>query len=241
MMRRSEFWGHVAELRRTLLLIVLTLLGGFTATFYFHDTLLTFLLKPLGVAHYVLLSPLDGFLTALKLSFWSATVLTAPLWLYVLSRFILPALHRSERRALFALLPLALTFLLGGLAFAYYVTLPLLTSFLQTFSTFGETSWALTQTVNFVLSLLIAHALCFELFALLFVLVHYDVVAYITLKSGRRYLVVGVLIIAAIFTPPDVISQLTLAAPLLLLYEANVFYAKLKQIRRSSLHADKLK
>ena len=114
-----------------------------------------------------------------------------------------------------------------GIGFAYKFTLPVVMRFLSGF-TIGEPLWALAPTINFVLSLLLAHALCFELFALLFVLVHFGLVRAEHLASGRRYVVVGLFILAAIFTPPDVISQLLLVCPLWILYETINLYAKIR-------------
>ena len=226
-MKRSEFWSHLFELRRTLLLILFVVVTGFVTTFFFHEKLLSLLLSPLPETSYIQLSPLDGFLIALKLSFWSALVLTAPLWLYLVAKFIAPGLYNREKKALLLLLPLTLIFMSSGLLFAYKLTLPLVVKFLSGF-TVGTQMWALTNTVNFVLSILVAHALCFEIFALLFVLVHYGIVQSHHLSRARRYVIIGIFILAAIFTPPDVASQLLLVCPLWILYEGVTLYGSLR-------------
>ncbi|MFN0064858.1 MAG: twin-arginine translocase subunit TatC [Chlamydiales bacterium] len=179
---------------------------------------------------FLLLSPLEGFLSSLKLSFWTGFLGTSPIWLLLIARFCLPALYPREKRILWLCLPLFLLFLLGGMSFGYFITLPLVTRFFQEFTTIGHPSWALAQTLDFTLGLLLAHGLSFECFALLFVLVYFNIVKPYHLAKGRRYVVVGIFILAAIFTPPDVLSQLLLAGPLIVLFEGILLFGKLRSL-----------
>ena len=227
-MKRSEFWTHVADLRRTLLSILFVVITGFVITFFFHRTLLNLLLAPLHQTSYIQLSPLEGFLVALRIAFWGSVTFTAPIWLFLLSRFVLPALYERERQALLVFLPLSFLFMGTGLVFAYKLSLPILVFFLDNF-TIGLPFWALGSTVNFVLWILMAHALSFELFALLFMLVHFEIIKSKHLRRSRRYVIVALFVLAAIFTPPDVASQLLLFCPLYMLFESAMLYSRFKR------------
>jgi len=179
---------------------------------------------------FILTTPLEGFLTQLKVSFFCGAILTSPLWLWICMRFLLPALHQKEIRLLLPFCVLSLLFISAGVLFAFKVTLPLVSVFFRQLGEgLGENIWALSHCLDFVLCLFAAHALAFECFAFLFLLVHKRILTHQRLKGGRRYVIVAIFIAAAIFTPPDVLSQLLLAFPLIVLYEGVIFYASYRK------------
>ncbi|MFC2049225.1 twin-arginine translocase subunit TatC, partial [Chlamydiota bacterium] len=218
-------------LRSTLIRIGWTIVLATLATFSFHRELFSALLAPLGVEKLYLFGPLEGFALALKLSFWGGLVLSSPLWLYFLLRFLMPALRAREKSLIFPFLGLSLLCVLGGIAFAYTITLPLVSSYFAQFNAgLGENMWGLKESVNLSLGLLLAHAIVFELYVVLLFLVHFGLFPYLLLKKVRKGVIVAIFILAAILTPPDVLSQLLLAFPMLLLFESTLLYARLKNL-----------
>ncbi len=229
MMKRASnsFFGHLQQLQATLIKVILTILCGFIASFFFHKEILFWLTKPI-VPELILLSPFEGFLTACKIAFISGVLLTSPLSIYFILLFLLPALHSRERKLILLLLILSFLFVLGGACFGYFITLPLSLDFLENFS-LGINLWSLTKTVSFILSLLFAHALAFEAVVISLFFTHIGLFHYDWLIKARRFVYVALFIAAAILTPPDVVSQLLLALPLIILFELITLYAFFKK------------
>ncbi len=220
------FWEHLAILRKTLIRIGGVLFFGFLIALIFHRQLLGLVLAPVH-ENLVFLNPIEGFTSALKVSFWAALIATSPIWLYMIVQFLLPALHSNEKKLIFPFLFLSSLFVTGGVLFAYFVSLPLVIDFFVRFNApLGLNLWSFSKTLQFVLSLLLAHGLAFELFVALLILVHFGLLSASLLAKGRRYVILAIFILAAILTPPDVLSQLLLALPLMLLYESTILYAK---------------
>lgn len=228
-MRPLPFWDHVEDLRKMLIrsgwAILLTTLLSFT----FHKQIFHLLSAPLSIEGLYLLSPLEGFSTAAKLSLWMGILLSSPLWLYFLLIFLLPALRPRERRLLFPFLVLSLVFIGCGILFAYTITLPIVMQFFKTFNSgLGTNMWSVSQTFDLAIGLLLAHGIVFELYVVLLFFVRFQILSYTLLKKARRGFIVVIFILAAILTPPDVLSQLLLALPMYLLFESVLFYARLK-------------
>ncbi len=232
----NSFWDHVEELRRTLIRVGCAVLLGTLTAFCFHRRLFATLLAPLKVETLYLFGPLEGFTLALKIAFWGGVTLSSPLWLYFLLRFFLPALGRQEKKLILPFLILSCLCVLGGVFFAYTITLPCVSSyFLQFNAGIGENLWGLQETVHLALGLILAHALVFELYVVLLFLIHFGLISHVFLKKGRKGVIVGIFILAAILTPPDVLSQLLLAFPMLLLFESALFFARIKSKGQSGL------
>lgn len=179
-----------------------------------------------------LFSPAEGFFVALKISLWAAFILTAPFWLIPVFLFIAPALHPQERRALVPGIMLLASFLLLGLFAAYKVTIPLTNQYFWDFNNhLGINLWGLSNYIDNAISLMIAHAIGFEGIAILLLLIHFNFIDVDFLKSKRRHAIVISLILGALLTPPDVLSQLLVALPLYLGYELTLFYGSLRKRR----------
>jgi sec-independent protein translocase protein TatC len=130
---------------------------------------------------------------------------------------------------------LCIAFLLFGLLFAYYVTIPLANQFLYAFNlSIGENLWSASLYLDYTVVLLLANALAFELCAVLLLCVHYGVISSRWLQAKRRYIYVAIFVVAAVLTPPDVLTQLLLAIPLVIFYEMIVVYARWKALRSTS-------
>jgi sec-independent protein translocase protein TatC len=226
--KTAPFWDHIEAFRRALIRSGSSILLATLAAFCFHKEILAFLIAPLIVERLYLLSPLEGFFCATKLSFWTGIILSSPCWLYFFLTFLLPALKPREKRALFPFLLLSFLLILGGALFAYRITLPLVFRFFQKFNAgMGENLWSLSQTLNLILKLSLAHAIIFELYVVLLFLIKFGYLRFALLKQARKGVIVAFFVLAALLTPPDVLSQLLLALPMWLLFESALFYARI--------------
>lgn len=175
----------------------------------------------------LIMGPIEGITLVFRACLWLSLTLTAPFWGWIWLRFILPGLKSSERLLLVPFLVGSVICLSLGVLFAYGVTLPLTNQYLLLFnSSIGENAWTLTHYVNYVLLLCLGHAIAAELGLLLLLLVHFHFLSPAQLISKRRYMIILAFFLGALLTPPDVLTQLLLALPLIGLYEISIWYAK---------------
>lgn len=178
----------------------------------------------------VVLGPLEGLLSALKLSLWVGGVATSPFWLFVLLKFLSPALRAGEKRLILPFLCTSIVLISIGIGFAFLVTIPLANQYLMAFNhTVGINLWTLSHYLDYTLFLLLANGLAFEICAIGFFAVHLGLVSAEGLASRRRFAIIGALILGALLTPPDILTQIMLAVPLMGLYELVIIYARLKK------------
>lgn len=243
---RAPLLSHLLELRRRLL----QCLGIFSLLFiicYLNaETIYHFLMQPLVDAfgehsgrRMIYTGLHEAFLTYLKLSFFAALFFTLPFLLIQLWRFMTPGLYQHEKRAasiLFSLTPLL--FLLGA-ALAYYLVFPMAWGFFISFeSDAGASSLPVqlearvSEYLGLVMQLVLAFGLSFELPVVLLLMAYAGMVKSTTLANGRRYAIVGIYAVAAFITPPDLISQLALGTPILLLYEISIWMIRLIEKNR---------
>ena len=187
-------------------------------------------------------APLEFLFTKMKLAGFGAVVVTFPVLAWQLYRFVAPGLYRNEKGAFLPfLLAAPLLFLLGA-ALVYFVMLPFVMWFsLSQQITGGGVSAALLPKVsdylNLVTALLLAFGLCFQLPVVMTLLGLAGIISSKVMAEGRRYAIVGVVVVAAVVTPPDPISQLMLAIPLVLLYEVSIWCVRLLELRRRQADA----
>lgn len=175
----------------------------------------------------VILNPLEGFLTALKVSIWVGVVVTSPLWLWMAMQFIIPALRFSEKRLLLPFLITSLVFIFAGCCFTFFVTIPIANAYFSTFNqSVGVNLWSLSHYMDYTLFLMMANGLAFELSVIGIFGVHLGVLSVEMLVRQRRVAIVLAFVIGALLTPPDVLTQLMLAIPLIILYEGLIVYAR---------------
>lgn len=177
------------------------------------------------------LSPLEGLLLTFKVSFWLSIALTAPLWGWILLQFVLPGLHVHEKA-------IAMPFILGsffctalGLALAHFLTIPLANQYLLAFNaSLGQNAWSFGHYIDYTLLIYFGHVVALEICLLLLLMVHFGILSADWLISKRRYMIVAAFILAAFLTPPDVLTQLALAIPLVGLYELAILYGKWRNL-----------
>jgi sec-independent protein translocase protein TatC len=161
-------------------------------------------------------------------AFYGGLVLAGPFIFYFISAFVFPALRLRERKYVYRGLFVGVGLFLGGVAFCYFVLMPLALSASQLYSQwlgFGSFQWKAEDYISFVCKFMLGMGLGFELPVLILTLVKIGVLDYALLSKSRRYVVVINLILGAVLTTPEVITQLTMFVPLQLLYEISVWVA----------------
>lgn len=183
----------------------------------------------------LILGPIEGLSISLKISFWVGLVGSSPLWLYFIFQFIAPALHRREKRLILPFLALSFLFIALGICFAYKITIPIANSYFFDFNeNLGRNLWSFAHYLDYTMVLLLSNAIAFELFVIALLLVHYGFLKSQQMKNKRRHAIVAAFVLGAILTPPDVLSQVLMAIPLIILYELTILYALFREFSKKA-------
>ncbi|MBS7457119.1 twin-arginine translocase subunit TatC [Coralloluteibacterium stylophorae] len=240
--REEGLLSHLLELRTRLLKAVIAVVVVLVALLPFAQRLYTWLAQPLvsklpAGSQLVAIEVASPFFAPIKLAFFVAIVLAMPLVLYQLWAFVAPGLYRHERRLATPLLVSAMLLFYGGVAFAYFLVLPTVFGFLTAVTPADVAMMTdISRYLDFVMVLFLAFGASFEVPVAVVILAALGVVDIPQLKAARGYVVVGAFVVAAVLTPPDVVSQLLLAIPMCLLYEAGIIAARF--VRPRSVDAD---
>jgi len=224
---------HLVELRARLLRGIAGLLLVFVALLPFANRLYAWLAAPLlaklpAGGQLIAVEVASPFFAPLKLAFFVAVVLAMPWLLYQAWAFVAPGLYAREKRLALPLLASALALFYAGCAFAFFLVLPTVFGFLAQVTPEGVAMMTdINAYLDFVLVIFLAFGLSFELPVALVILALLGWVTPAQLREWRGYAIVGIFVIAAIVTPPDVVSQLLLAIPMVLLYELGIVAARL--------------
>jgi len=225
-----SFWEHLEELRKTVIRIVAILVVAFIATSFYVDTITEWLLAPLrnslhdtkaGVIVYH--SIFEKAWVQVDVSIWWAIMISSPLWFYQVWRFIKPGLLPHELRAVKPFMFIGLVLFVGGMCFGYFVAFPFVFSFLSMLGVGNvEANINLRDYISSSSQILLFLGIIFQFPNLLLILGFMGLVTKQLLRKFRRYVYVALAIVAAIFSPPDVISMLSVWVPLIILYEVGV-------------------
>ena len=226
------FLSHLIELRSRLLAIVLAVLLIFLCFAPFANEIYSYLSVPLlkhlpANSSMIAIDVASPFFTPFKLSLVCAGFAAVPVILYQLWAFVAPGLYAHEKKLILPLLVASTALFYLGVAFAYFVVLPLLFMFLSTAAPVGVTMMTdIAKYLDFALTLFVAFGVTFEVPIFTIVLVWTNLVSTQQLSEARPYIIVGAFVIAMFLTPPDALSQTLLAVPICLLFEAGLLFAR---------------
>src|SRR5437588_3296695 len=232
---QESFISHLIELRsrlmRSIIAIVIVLLCLFPWAKNIYALLAAPLLKALPSGGTMIATDVTGtFLVPLKVTLMAAFLIALPYVLFQMWAFVAPGLYHHEKRLALPVIVSSMVFFAFGMAFAYFAVFPIAFGFFANYTPAGvQMMTDIDKYVSFVLTMFIAFGVTFEVPVVVIVLVRLRVVSLDKLRSIRPYVIVGAFVIGAIFTPPDVISQMLLAVPLWLLYELGLAVARFVQ------------
>lgn len=249
---------HLAELRMRLIHSVVAFIIGMVICFGVATPIFNFLTQPLcdvlaergQDCDLIFISPQEGFFVAIKVSLLGGFILSFPYIALQMWRFVAPGLYRSEKNAFLPFLIASPFMFLLGASFAFYVVTPLAYNFFLSFQQFGAEGEAVTEAagnapplsvvfqgsaqeyLNLTIKFIVAFGLCFQLPVLLTLMGKVGLVSAEGLAGVRKYAIVGILILAAVVTPPDVITQVILFSVIYGLYEISIFLVRRVETKR---------
>ncbi|CAN2041511.1 Sec-independent protein translocase protein TatC [Candidatus Magnetomoraceae bacterium gMMP-15] len=236
---KLPFMEHLEELRKRLIICCAAVGIGFLISYGFKEKLFDILMYPLlsvmPAGDKLIFTGLpEAFFTYIKVAFLSGILLAVPVILYELWIFIAPGLYKKERKVIFPAVFLSSIFFLGGAFFGYFIVFPFGFKFFLSFASDSIKALpSMREYLGFASKLLIAFGLVFELPLFITLLARLGIVSVDFLKKNRKYALVIFVIGAAILTPPDVVTQLMMAGPLMILYEISILGAKIFEKKKS--------
>jgi len=232
-MKHITLTDHLIELRGRLICCMLFLLAAVIVSYIYSTDLYNFLLQPLIDSYgdrldrrIIYTNPAEAFTTYVRLSFFFGLFISFPIIALQFYFFIAPGLYKSEKKTVISILLFSPLLFIIGAALAYYFIFPLCFEFFLSFEVSGmeskmpiEMEARISEYLDLVIQLIFGFGISFQLPVVLVLLVKIGVLSVESLRKKRKYWVILIFILAAILTPPDAISQVTMAVPMLLLYE----------------------
>lgn len=233
----SPLLEHIVELRNRLMYSVIAVFIVFCVCYFFSQEIYSFLVQPLasilaetgGNRRLIYTALHEAFFTYVKVSFWAAMFLSFPFIALQFWKFVAPGLYKNEKKALAPYLVLSpILFFIGG-ALVYYLIFPLAWKFFLSFESTGaagglpiQLEAKVNEYLSLVMRLIFAFGICFQLPIVLTLLARAGLTTSVALAAKRKYALIMILIAAAVLTPPDIISQVGLAIPVIILYEISI-------------------
>lgn len=232
---------HLLELRRRLVWILLGIGICFIVAVPFAQKLYAFVAQPLMSVlpqntSMIATDVVAPFFVPLKVALMAAFLVSLPNTLYQIWAFVAPALYQNEKRLIMPLILSSLILFIVGMAFCYFLVFPVVFKFFAGMTPLGVSmATDIDKYLSFVLGMFVAFGMTFEIPVVVVLLYRMGVISFAQLTAARPYIIVASFILAAVVTPPDVLSQVMLAVPMILLYEAGLLVCKLIKPRTASV------
>lgn len=219
---------HLSELRKRIIIIAVVILAASFASYNYVEIFVQDILKQASQMEFVYLSPPELFLAYIKISLIVGITISSPIVLYEIWAFIKPGLMSREKTYILASLLGGILFFAMGVIFAYKVVLPFTIRFFVNIRVDGiKPTISFGNYIGFIGSILLAFGLVFEMPILSILLTKLKIINANMLKKNTKIVILGIFIIAAVLTPPDVVSQILLAGPMVLLFEISILLSKI--------------
>lgn len=229
--QKFSFIEHLEEARNCIIKSILFLLITTGFCYSFASSILTILVNPVRdfcTEKLVFISPQEAFITHIKISFAAGLFFALPFILFQIWKFVSSGLQTNEKKYVMLFAPFSFVLFIIGACFGYFIIVPIGLKFLLGFATdFLMPMLTISKYISFIIVLTINFGLVFELPLILMFLTKIGIVTPQLLSSKRKHAIVLLFIAAALFTPPDVITQCLMALPLLLLYELGIIFSKI--------------
>ena len=247
--KQSSFVEHLTELRSRLIKSIIYLFCFFIVCYFFAENIYSFLINPYAEAvkdddlnrRMIFTALQETFITYLKVAFFTAMFISSPIILIQVWKFVAPGLYKNEKTALLPyMIATPVLFLLGGML-VYYLIMPLAINFFLSFETATSSNSLpiqleakVNEYLSLIMRLIFAFGISFQLPVLLSLLARAGFINSTYLKKRRKYVIVIIFSVAALLTPPDPITQIGLAIPLLILYELSILSVKLIEKKKNN-------
>ncbi len=232
----ESFFSHLVELRDRIIKASIAILVVFISMVYWAPDIFHALADPMlkalpAGAHMIVTDVTGSFFVPIKVTFMAAFVVALPVVIYQIWAFIAPGLYNHEKKLVLPIVISTYTLFLIGMAFAYFLVFPTVFGFMVQYNAplGADMSTDIDKYLSFAMTTFLAFGFTFEVPVVVVVLVRMGIVTLAKLKEMRPYVIVGAFVVAAVATPPDVMSQLLLAVPLCILFEIGLMIARFYQ------------
>ncbi len=221
---------HLNELRLRLIIIAVAVVAAAIVCFSFANELLELLAKGQTL---IFVRPSEAFLAQLRLSVITGLLAVSPLIFYQVTAFIMPALTKKEKRVLIAAVVMMFLLFAAGILFAWFVVFPFALDFFAGFATDQLQPWyTIGDYISFASGFVLAFGVVFQLPLMFWVLGALGIISSQLLRASRKYALLVIAVLSAVITPPDVVSQLLMILPMMILYEVGILLVRLTERRR---------
>jgi sec-independent protein translocase protein TatC len=237
---QETFLSHLIELRQRLVWCILAIAVACIPTLYYSSELYDLLAMPLMASlpqgsRMIATGVITPFLIPMKIAFMASFVLVLPFILYQIWAFVAPGLYAHEKRLVLPLVVSSTVLFIAGMLFCYFIVFGKVFAFITTFAPKSiSVAPDIEAYFNFVLGMFMSFGLAFEVPVVVVVLVITGLVTVEQLREWRGYVIVAIFVVAAVVTPPDVVSQIALALPMCILYELGIIFGQMIQRRRKA-------
>jgi sec-independent protein translocase protein TatC len=230
---KLPFTSHLEELRKRIIICICAIASGFLVSYFFAEQIFDVLVIPLKEAlppdsTLIFTGLPEAFFVYLKLAFFTALFLASPVISWEVWCFVAPGLYDHEKKYVYPFVIFSTLFFVAGISFGYFIVFPIAFKFFMDYSSeLIKPLPSVKEYLSFSCKLLLAFGVVFELPLFMFFLAKIGIVNERMLRNKRKFAILGIFIAAAVLTPPDVVSQILMAFPLIVLYEISILVAKI--------------